>query len=178
MHRRKLLSQLQKYRTRYPREGAVSERFVEFVRGHARCFERDCWAGHVTGSAWLVDPDESLLLLTHHRKLDQWLQLGGHSDGDPHTATVALREAREESGLPVALLTDDILDIDIHEIPARKGDPAHFHFDVRFCMQAASRNFVVSDESVDLAWVAIDDIERYTAEVSILRMRDKWYALQ
>ena len=89
---------------------------------------------------------------------------------------MALREAKEESGLDVRLLNDDILDIDIHEIPARKQDPAHYHFDVRFAFKATNREFLVSDESMALAWAPIDDLERYTDEESILRMREKWLA--
>ncbi|MDT8410670.1 MAG: NUDIX hydrolase, partial [Wenzhouxiangellaceae bacterium] len=131
--------------------------------------------GHITGSAWLVDPSGSEVLLTHHRKLDRWLQLGGHSDGDPDTAAVALREAGEESGLAVELLSPDILDIDIHEIPARKDDPAHFHFDVRYVVASTSgRDYQVSAESNNLAWVAIEAVESLTREPSILRMARKW----
>ena len=174
MHRRNLLDQLHAYGRRHPEERATVERFVDFVAHEPRCFERDCWHGHVTGSAWLLDPECGSLLLTHHKKLNIWVQLGGHSDGDPDTRTVALREAEEESGMPVKLLQPDILDIDIHEIPARKSDPAHFHFDVRYAFAAASRNFAVSGESHDLAWVRLDDLENYTTESSILRMRRKW----
>lgn len=104
MHRRKLLQYLDDYRLRFPQEAAVVDRFVAFVEDEPRCFERDCWRGHVTGSAWLVDPDRSAVLLTHHRKLNIWVQLGGHSDGDPDTLAVAQREAEEESGLQVSLL--------------------------------------------------------------------------
>jgi 8-oxo-dGTP pyrophosphatase MutT (NUDIX family) len=103
-----------------------------------------------------------------------WLQLGGHSDGESNTQQVALREAREESGLAVELLDTQIFDLDVHEIPARKTDPAHYHFDVRYQIQAASDQFQVSEESLALAWVKIDELERYTEEESILRMRKKW----
>ena len=130
----------------------------------------------MTGSAWLVDPAREYLLLTHHKKLNMWLQLGGHSDGGSDTQAVALREAEEESGLTVALLASEILDIDIHEIPARKADPAHFHFDVRFSFLASTRNFVLSEESMALAWIEIAKLEERTTEESILRMRDKWLA--
>ena len=71
------------------------------------------------------------VLLAHHRKLGRWLQPGGHSDGDPDTLAVALREAREESGLDVQALDDAIFDLDLHRIPARDREPAHLHFDVR-----------------------------------------------
>ena len=94
------------------------------------------------------------VLLAHHRKLGRWLQPGGHSDGDPDTLAVALREAREESGLDVRALDDAIFDIDVHRIPARGREPAHLHFDVRFLVQAEHDRFRVSDESHALAWVS------------------------
>ncbi len=174
MDRRNLLEQLEAYGARYPEERDTVVRFHEFVASEPRCFERDCWRGHVTGSAWLLDPGLEALLLTHHRKLDIWVQLGGHSDGDPDTRAVAQREAEEESGVAVTLIRNEIFDIDIHEIPARKQDPAHFHFDVRFALRASSRDVVVSGESNDLVWVPLSGLERYTEERSILRMRDKW----
>jgi len=178
MRRRNLLDQLETYAARFPEEQATIERFVGFVEDEPRCFERDCWRGHVTGSAWLLDPAGGALLLTHHKKLNIWVQLGGHSDGDPDTRSVALKEAEEESGLAVDLLDAAILDIDIHEIPARKNDPAHFHFDVRYAMTAATREFAVSDESHALEWAPLRDLERYTQEQSILRMRRKWLEWQ
>ena len=174
MHRRNLLAALGRYAQRYPDEQKTIERFNELLHNHANCFERDCWAGHITGSSWLLDPSHQQLLLTHHRKLNMWLQLGGHSDGDPDSAAVAKREAEEESGLPVSYISADILDIDIHKIPARKQDPAHEHFDLRFALQAEHLNFVVSAESIDLAWVSIHELEKFTQEESILRMRRKW----
>lgn len=172
-----LAVQLSRYAHRHPAESAIVQRFHDLLDGHPRCFERDCWPGHITGSAWLVDESGSHVLLTHHRKLDRWLQLGGHSDGDPSTCRVAHREAEEESGLSVALLCEEPFDIDIHEIPARKNDPAHLHFDIRYALVSTSgRGYRVSDESNDLAWAPIGQLERYTTEESILRMARKWHA--
>ena len=81
MHRRNLLEALTRYAHRHPDEQSTVARFNRLLEDHPNCFERDCWAGHITGSAWLLDPSQSKLLLTHHRKLNMWLQLGGHSDG-------------------------------------------------------------------------------------------------
>src|SRR5262245_2750695 len=149
MHRRPILNALEHYAASHPQELALVERFVRFVRSEPRCFERDCWSGHVTGSAWLVDRSGSRVLLTHHRKLGRWLQLGGHSDGDPDSFAVAQREAREESGLIVEPVTHaglrhgepvgepfgELFDVDIHPIPARGDEPEHAHFDARYALR-------------------------------------------
>ena len=174
MHRRKLLSLIESYTGHHPEESDCTARFADFVRNQAQCFRNDNWSGHVTGSAWVVDPDGSAVLLTHHRKLGRWFQLGGHSDGDPDTQAVATREAEEEGGVAVRLLDAAIFDLDIHEIPARKADPAHFHFDVRFAFQATGREFAVSPESNQLAWVPVVELARYSTEPSMLRMQRKW----
>lgn len=175
MHRQSLLALLTDYQARHPAEAGLVERFRAFVTTHERCFERDLWAGHVTGSAWLVNAAADAVLLTHHRKLGRWLQLGGHSDGNPDALAVARSEAEEESGLAVRVLDGRAFDLDIHEIPARKNDPVHFHFDVRFVLQVAGGEaFRVSPESLDLAWVPIDRLAEYTDEMSMLRMAEKW----
>jgi 8-oxo-dGTP pyrophosphatase MutT (NUDIX family) len=174
MHRFHLLKLLESYAERFPAEAATGQ-FLDFVHRNERCFERDLWEGHVTGSAWLVDGSARRVLLTHHRKLRRWLQLGGHSDGNPWPLAVAMQEAREESGLDVVPLSREIFDLDIHEIPARKQDPAHLHYDVRFALQVSGdEDFQISAESLDLAWVPIDEMGRYTDEPSMLRMAAKW----
>jgi len=169
-----LLALLDNYRARHPDECDLVERFVGLLTNHPDCYSRDCWAGHITGSAWIVDPTGERVLLTHHRKLDRWLQPGGHSDGDPDTMAVALREAEEETGLVVQPVDDAIFDLDVHPIPARGDDPEHQHYDVRFALQASNTDYVVSDESHDLAWVKLDELARYTDEKSVLRMAHKW----
>lgn len=146
-----------------------------FVRRQPKCFERTCFEdGHVTGSAWIVSPQRQRALLTHHRKLEKWLQLGGHSDGDANTLRVAQREAEEESGLIVKPIRDFVFDIDIHTIPARGCDPEHKHYDVRFLFEADDRApLTISDESNDLRWVSVKGLGDLTTEESVLRMARK-----
>ena len=173
--RQSLLALLTGYAQRYSAEAAHVERYTTFVKTYADCFERSQLLGHVTGSAFIVDASGSRVLLTHHRKLNRWLQPGGHADGVTDVHRVAMTEAEEESGLvSITFVTRDLLDVDIHAIPARPDEPEHFHYDCRFLLQAGTDDeFVVSDESHDLAWVALGDLESYTDEASILRMREK-----
>ncbi len=166
---------LDDYASRYPDEVAIVDRFHRLRADHPDCFRRDCWAGHVTGAAWLLSPDRDAVLLTHHRKLDRWLQLGGHSDGDRDPRSVAAREAEEESGLTVAPIGPGLLDLDIHPIPARGPEPGHLHYDLRFAFVSTSGwDYRVSQESRDLAWVPIERLHKRVDEPSILRMRGKW----
>lgn len=175
-----LLARLRDYDARYPLEARTASRIREFVLSSRECFRREHLAGHVTGSAWIVNATGELALLTHHRKLNRWMQLGGHSDGDPRTEEVALREAHEESGLnDIRLVTPEIFDVDVHEIPARGAEPAHLHYDLRFLLRAApgaERAIVVSEESHDLKWVSAEEMLALTQEPSMLRMREKWLA--
>jgi len=171
-----MLSQLiDRYRLRYPEEAPVTERIQSFIKDHPDCFQRQLSAGHITGSAWLLAADSAAVLLTHHKKLNIWVQLGGHADGESDIAAVAMREALEESGLDgLRLVTTEIFDIDIHAIPARGQEPAHWHYDCRFLLQAtAGQSFVVSDESHALAWVGLRDINGLSSAASLRRMVNK-----
>jgi len=149
-----LLDLLADYEARHPGEAACAQRIRALVTEHRNCFDRDCLPGHITASTWILSHDRKRFLLTHHRKLKRWLQLGGHADGDPDVRAVALREAREESGMhDFEFLGDVPFDLDIHLIPARKSEPEHEHHDIRFLLVASgAEELKVSDESLDLRW--------------------------
>ncbi|MFN7932430.1 MAG: NUDIX hydrolase [Bryobacteraceae bacterium] len=170
--RARLLEQLAAHTPSTTEEASMRARLAEFVSAHENCFERTLLIGHVTGSAWIVDRERAHVLLTHHRKLDKWLQLGGHADGDSDVLRVAMREAEEESGLAsLQPVRPDIFDVDIHLIPARKSEPEHFHYDVRYALEADRAEPIrLSDESHDLRWVPVDEVHRLTEEESVLRM--------
>lgn len=185
MHRRPLLEMLACYERVYPSETAVAARIRALVESHVNCFERSCRPGHVTGAAWILSSDRRHVLLTHHRRLDRWLQLGGHADGQCDVAEVALREAREESGMRHFQLTPVAgaplpLDVDVHEVPpqydisGRLIEEAHEHHDIRFLMIAnPGQELTVSDESRDLRWFVPEDVPTVTDEPSVLRMLHK-----
>jgi 8-oxo-dGTP pyrophosphatase MutT (NUDIX family) len=175
MHREKLLGLLLVHAGRVAdaHEAAMVAETVRFVEAEPECLLRTCAPGHLTGSAWIVDGNRERTLLTHHVKLEKWLQLGGHADGDGDLLTVALREGREESGLTrLRAVSAEIFDVDRHWIPARKTEPAHWHYDVRFMIEADPSEPLVraANESKELAWVPVSGVTALNPEESMARM--------
>jgi 8-oxo-dGTP pyrophosphatase MutT (NUDIX family) len=173
-----LVVALDDYRRRWPEEATVVAHFEDLLADPLDPFVRERLAGHFTASAWLVSDDGTRVLLTHHRKLDRWLQLGGHADGDRDLPRVALKEAEEESGVRGLRIEPRLFDLDRHWIPEHKGVPAHWHYDLRYVVRAgADEAFVVSDESHALAWRDVCALAADTdADPSVRRMARKWMA--
>jgi 8-oxo-dGTP pyrophosphatase MutT (NUDIX family) len=180
MTRNALLTLVERYQPIDASDVTQKQRMLDFIQHYPKCTERSLEIGHITGSAWILDHTSTQTLLTHHRKLNCWLQLGGHADGEFDILNVALREAHEESGLvSITPLSHEIFDLDIHQIPERRTtagaiEPAHLHYDIRFLFQVIKDEVLtVSDESHALAWVALEKLEEYSREESLLRMRKK-----
>ena len=137
-------------------------------------FDRNTLPAHFTASAVLCTGDFSKILLTHHKKLGKWLQLGGHADGHSALAEVALREAQEESGLSDVQLTKpqgELFDIDIHPIPARGSLAEHFHYDARYLLTTNSPEKIrCSEESHALEWVDIQASDPASFEPGVARL--------
>ncbi len=167
---------LARYAQQWPDEAGVAHEFAAFLDSAQTVFERIHLIGHFTASSWLVDRSGTRVLLTHHRKLERWLQLGGHADGDRELSRVALREAEEESGLPGLRVEPEMFDLDRHWIPERGDVPGHWHYDVRYVVHAeAGEDYVVSEESHALAWRPVSAILADPAsDESMLRMARKW----
>ena len=170
--RDQLLELLRRYAPPTADRASNLERILSFVEGEPACAERTHQFGHLTGSAWVVNKARTKALLLHHRKLNRWMQPGGHADGELDLLAVALREAREESGLSsIVPVSGEVLDVDVHEIPPFKDIPAHYHFDVRFLLVADDSEVPTqNEESNEVKWIELSEIGQYTDEESVLRM--------
>ena len=180
MDRADLLRLLDRYHDRHPDEIATIDRVRKLLCDDERCFFRDCFPGHITSSAWIVSREKGSVLLTHHRKLERWLQLGGHADGETDVLKSALREAEEESGLQGFQAIPrsgpyEILDVDVHDIPARASEPVHQHHDIRFLFEVSDAQTIrrQETESKEVRWFPVNGIETRFDEESLLRMARK-----
>ncbi|WP_342379047.1 NUDIX hydrolase [Myxococcus stipitatus] len=168
---------------RHTPEDAKERQDLELMRHHARTlpapFSRAQLGAHFTGSAVVVDPDGSRVLMVLHGKLHRWLQPGGHSDavdaGDMEAT--ALREAREETGCRIRLhpTAPRPLDVDVHTIPARRDEPEHLHLDVRYLVYAEDPESLAHDpsESSGAQWLTWEEALSRADEAPLRRMLDK-----
>jgi 8-oxo-dGTP pyrophosphatase MutT (NUDIX family) len=132
---------------------------------------RSCTSGHLTASALIVDHARERALLTHHKKLGRWLQLGGHCDGDANLVHVAWREASEESGIVGLRIDPTPIDVDVHVIPARPGEERHLHLDTRFVVVAPpGARAVASAESIALGWFSPAELDALATDASVRRL--------
>jgi 8-oxo-dGTP pyrophosphatase MutT (NUDIX family) len=161
------------------REMVHRQRMVELLDSCPNCFHRDAFPAHFTGSAFVVSADGERALLHHHRKLNRWLQLGGHCDGEADVLAVAQREAFEESGIGgLAVASERPFDLDIHEIPAIGNEPPHRHYDVRYVLIAPEDvEFRTSPESHEVRWFTCGEMEQLDLDSGLRRLLSKWQAL-
>ena len=180
MKRNGLIKLLQNYFPENKEEQIFKEEILDFIKANINCFERSLGIGHITASSWLVNADNSKVLLMHHAKLGKWFQLGGHCDGESDTLAVAIKEAQEESGINnIIPVSEEIFDIDIHLIPENPKEKAHFHYDIRFLLKVNSNEKIVQNrESKELRWIEKDIAKLPTDTPSIIRMFKKWTNLK
>jgi 8-oxo-dGTP pyrophosphatase MutT (NUDIX family) len=173
MDRLQLLNLLENYHTDFEEEYFFISRFRSLISNFKDAFSRSLITGHITASAWILDNNFGSAVLVHHRKLNKWLQPGGHTDGQEDVVAAAFREAKEETGLSnLQIVNDQIFDLDIHIIPPHGQVSAHFHYDIRFLILADKSEMPsVSHESHDVKWFNFHDVPEATGNSrSIQRM--------
>lgn len=165
------------------KEAADMQIISQMLRETDNLMDRHYPAGHVTGSALVLDAGSGRFLLHYHKKLSRWLQFGGHAEAEENDpAQTALREAREESGLPdLRFLTDQPLDIDVHTIPARADQPEHLHLDFRYALLTSMPEALTvgEDESDRWRWFGVQQLREgeIALDAALWRLIEKATAL-
>ncbi|WP_342270130.1 NUDIX hydrolase [Rickettsia endosymbiont of Orchestes rusci] len=175
-------NKLLNYNSNYPAEINNKIKMLEFLNNYKNPFSRELAIGHFTASAFLLNSDKTKFLLMHHNKLNKWIQLGGHCNGDSDVLAVAIKEAKEESGIEeIEPISTEIYDLDIHYIPERHQELAHYHYDVRFLLKTIDNdNFVKNDEASELRWIEFSSysLKDFSLEESVTRMIEKYQKMK
>ncbi len=153
------------------REARSRRQTLELLQGTETPFDRRHYdPGHVTASGLVLSPDSHSVLLVFHRRLQAWLQPGGHVDkSDPDVVTTAVREVREETGVTVANHSTPVLvAVDVHLIPANRREPAHLHHDLMFRFTATSETLEAAEEVRDVVWCPLHRLTDYPLDEPLL----------
>lgn len=142
-----------------------SEVLLDFINNQEDFYARTNQVGHITGSAFILNSSLDKALLILHGKYNKWVSPGGHVDPGENSLQAASRESGEEVGISdLELLKAEILDIDIHRIPAatKNGvfEPEHWHFDVRylFKVQNSANVDLNTLEAKGFKWPTLEEI--------------------
>jgi 8-oxo-dGTP pyrophosphatase MutT (NUDIX family) len=149
-----------------PAEESLRREFLEHLHAHDDAMWRSCAPGHLTATTAVLSHDATKVLLTLHPKAEMWLPMGGHCEiSDISLEEAALREATEESGIPGLRLLSGPLALDRHQVWCHP--PHSWHLDVEYgAVAPPGAEFVISEESLELRWVSIDDIPEPTDEAT------------
>jgi len=170
-----LSRELEKYETWNQEEEKTKIEILNFLESNEIIIGTQNTEGHIVASAWIVNKGRDKVLLSHHRILDIWVQLGGHTDEWETAYDAALREGNEESGLgSIQNISSNIFDLDVHYFPDTKKRKAHYHYDIRYIFEAdEDEKIVVSNESKDVKWIPFNELSSYTQEKELYRMMEK-----
>ncbi len=166
----KLTEQLNKFVPCCEQEKADKKAFIDFIKNNSDCLSRENLSGHITVSAWIVNKEKTKVLFCYHNIYNSWSWVGGHADGETNLLSVALREAKEETGVTAKPVCDEIFSLEILPVSGhiKKGKyvPSHIHYNVTYLLEADENEklSVCEDENSAVAWIDINDIPQKSTE--------------
>lgn len=170
-----LLTTLENYQPWNDTESTHYAAILDLLRSNPAAFDRHSYQpGHITGSTWILAEDTGNVAMIYHRRLDRWLQPGGHADvGETDGLSTALREAREELGLVLDPARASLFDLDVHQIPETTTQPSHFHFDIRYLCLTKQQPLISDSDAAQARWFTAAELEAMGLEAGMQRMLKK-----
>lgn len=154
-----------------------SDEIIDWIETYWElAFKKENIKWHVTGSLLIMNEEKTKVLLMFHKKLQLWLQFGGHADGEIDIENVAIREFHEESGIETEpMIIGWIFNVDVHDIPENRGTPMHKHFDILYLGSIPENTPFIRQESEvdDIRWFDVLWIEKYIGEKRMLDMMNQ-----
>ncbi len=184
----RLIEEIENYRPSNEMEERDKELILGALLREENVFSRENTLCHMTASAWITSPDRTKVLMAYHNIYDSWSWLGGHADGDTDLLRVALKEAKEESGLrTVRPLMRDIFSLEVLTVDGhmKKGKyvSSHLHLNLTYLLEGDDREMVHAkeDENRGVRWFSPEDAvaassEPWFREHIYSKLNEKLYA--
>ena len=167
----KIVEEIKKYRPCNEQEQRDKAVILAFLENNEDAFLRSNLLAHMTASSWIVNPERTKTLMVYHNIYDSWSWTGGHADGETDLLSVALREAREETGIahvrPVSpeIFSLEVLTVDGHE---KRGEyvPSHLHLNVTYLLEAEESDtlHICKEENSGVAWFTLEKALKASTE--------------
>lgn len=162
-------------------EKADKEAMLFAVNTYDNLLTRENPLCHFTSSGYIVNKDKTKVLMIYHNIYNSWSWTGGHTDGDTNFLEVAIREAKEETGIQnVKALSDKIFSLDVLPVPAHikkgKNITSHLHLSVAYLLEADDTDplTIKEDENSGVKWIPIDEIGKYSTEQDMIILYEKF----
>ena len=170
----RLIEEIENYRPSNEMEERDKELILGALLREENVFSRENTLCHMTASAWITSPDRTKVLMAYHNIYDSWSWLGGHADGDTDLLRVALKEAKEESGLrTVRPLMRDIFSLEVLTVDGhiKKGKyvSSHLHLNLTYLLEGDDREMVHAkeDENRGVRW--------FSPEGAVAASSEPWF---
>ena len=167
----KIIEEIKKYRPCNAQEQRDQALILDFLEKNGDAFLRSNLLAHMTASSWIVNPERTKTLMVYHNLYDSWSWTGGHADGETDLLSVALREAREETGIehvrPLSpeIFSLEVLTVDGHE---KRGEyvPSHLHMNATYLLEAEESDtlHVCREENSGVAWFTLEEALKASTE--------------
>ena len=167
----KIIEEIKKYRPCNAQEQRDQALILDFLEKNGDAFLRSNLLAHMTASSWIVNPERTKTLMVYHNLYDSWSWTGGHADGETDLLSVALREAREETGIAhVRALSPEVVALEVltgggHE---KRGEyvPSHLHMNVTYLLEAEESDtlHVCREENSGVAWFTLEEALKASSE--------------
>ena len=167
----KIVEEIKKYRPCNAQEQRDQALILDFLEKNGDAFLRSNLLAHMTASSWIVNPERTKTLMVYHNLYDSWSWTGGHADGETDLLSVALREAREETGIahvrPLSpeIFSLEVLTVDGHE---KRGEyvPSHLHMNVTYLLETEESDtlHVCREENSGVAWFTLEEALKASSE--------------
>ena len=151
------------------------ELILNAISNYNNILDRECSIAHITSSGYIVNKSRTKVLMIYHKLYNSWAWTGGHADGDCDLLHVAIKEAKEETGLTnVTAVTNDILGLDVlnvnGHIKNNKYVSSHLHLSFAYLLEANEEDeLIVNEEETNgVQWIPIDKLDTYCSEPYII----------
>lgn len=156
----------------YNEQEKVDKRvMLKFIEDFDDVLTRQNEYGHFTSSAFVLNKDRSKILMAYHNIYNSWTWVGGHSDGDSDLLRVAMKEAKEETGIKsVSPILKDIYSLELATVNGHekrgKYVASHVHMNVTYLLEADENEklSIKEDENSAVKWVPVEEILKMSSE--------------